>query len=199
MEVTIEEIQQQFDTLPEELKLAIIDINIDDKIIEIGNNHNLTVGQIQQLSLEVHVHAYGMLPMEGMQQSIQDSLKLEPEKTKTIVEEINEKIFIPIRKNMQEEEVETEGGGEENKNIKNTNLQETEEKLKNPNTEQEQITNIINQKLVNGFKAQTSISEHNLNNIKPPTSTPSPTPETKNVETQSSTDLKTDPYRELPE
>jgi len=100
MEITIEEIQKKFESLPEDLKWAIIDANIDDNIIEIGQAENLNVRQMGQLSLETYMEIFGFTKPENLEDSIQKSLELPPEKIRTIVNAINNRILKKIREKM---------------------------------------------------------------------------------------------------
>lgn len=97
MEITIEEIQKKFDNLPEDLRWAIMAADVDEKITEIGKSQNLTVQQMGQLSLETHVVMFGLIHPDKFEESLQASLGLEPEKIKTIVMLVNEKILKNIR------------------------------------------------------------------------------------------------------
>lgn len=115
MEISLEEIQKKFESLPEDLKWAIMAANVDDNIIEIGQKENLTVEQMGQLSLETHMVMFGFTHPDKFEESVKNSLKLPEEKTHAIVNDVNEKILKEIReklmnpsKNEEEEEKDTE-------------------------------------------------------------------------------------------
>ena len=82
MEITLEEIQKKFESLPEDLKWAIMAANVDDNIIEISQTNGLNVEQMGQLSLETHMVMFGFTPLDKFEESIRNSLKLGDEKTR---------------------------------------------------------------------------------------------------------------------
>ncbi len=95
--VTLEEIQKKFESLPEDLKWAIMAANVDDKIIEIGQKHGLLVEKMEQLSLETHAVMFGYTHPDKFEESVKASLGLPELKVKEIVEDVNEKILKDIR------------------------------------------------------------------------------------------------------
>lgn len=97
MEITIEEIQKKFESLPEDLRWAIMGADVDNKIIEIGKENNLKVEEMGQLSLEVHAVMLGFIHPNQFEASVQESLKFDPNKTRTLVNAVNEKILKNIR------------------------------------------------------------------------------------------------------
>lgn len=97
MEITIEQIQKKFKSLPEELRWAIIDSNIDDKIIAIGETVGLNIEKMGQLSLEVYVVLIGLIHPDDFASSIKKSLNVDDNRIKSIVDLTNEKIFKNIR------------------------------------------------------------------------------------------------------
>lgn len=97
MEISIEEIQKKFENLPEDLKWAIMASNIDDKIIDIGQSHELNVAQMGQLSLEAHMVIFGLIHPDKFEESLKGSLRLSDEKIKAITADVNNKILRNIR------------------------------------------------------------------------------------------------------
>ncbi len=102
MEVSIEEIQQKFESLPEDLKWAIMAVKVDDKIIEIGQMRSLNVEQMGQLSLETHMVMFGFVHPDQFEASLKGSLKLPDDKTRELVNDVNEKILKSIRGKLME-------------------------------------------------------------------------------------------------
>lgn len=97
MEITINQMQEKFKSLPEETRWAIMAANVDDKIIDIGQKNNLTVKQMSQLALETQAVMLGFLPPEEFESSIKISLGLSPELNKMVVESVNKDILSEIR------------------------------------------------------------------------------------------------------
>ncbi|MFA6300929.1 MAG: hypothetical protein WC609_01100 [Candidatus Paceibacterota bacterium] len=177
MEITLEEIQKKFETLPEDLKWAIMAAKVDDNIIEIGQTEGLNVEQMGQLSLETHMVMFGFTHPDKFKESVKNSMKLGDEKTQAVVNAVNEKILKEIRvkimamynpapetKNIQaEEEKNTEilnSAGIEVLPTKNTPTNDIgEKKLK------EDVHTILAQKLSSSVQSGVARTEHTLENI----------------------------------
>lgn len=107
MEITIEEIQKKFEELPEDIKWAIMEADVENKILEIGKKEELNVSQMGQLALEVNTAMLGFYPIEKFEDSLKVSMKLSDDKTKMIVEDVNNMILKTIREKMKENRTET--------------------------------------------------------------------------------------------
>ncbi len=107
MEITIEEIQKKFDELPEDIKWAIIEADVENKIIEIGKKENLNVAQMGQLALELNAAMFGFYPLDKFADSAKASLQLSDDKMKAIVDDVNTLILKSIREKMRESRTET--------------------------------------------------------------------------------------------
>lgn len=210
MEITIEEIQKKFETLPEDLKWAIMATKVDDKIIEIGRFHNLNVEQMGKLSLETHMVMLGYVHPDKFEESVQISLGFPKDKTKTIVDAVNEQVLKGLREkimalhnehNKQEKEIDQvekeeellkETGIEINKEVNKTEplikkMESPEEMLRdveNPKLIKIQSP-ILAQKLTSAYKMPSSNTDHSIpKKIEPAARAPLP---------------KIDPYRMNPE
>lgn len=200
MEITLEEIQKKFESLPEDLKWAIMAAKVDDNIIEIGQAQNLNVEQMGQLSLETHMVMFGFTHPDKFEESIKGSLNLSDEKTRAIVNAVNEKILKGIREAMKSSQVVEENTEEEvpvpeaEDEEKNTQVLSehgieilpagTEQKKELPNIEK--IHPLLTGKLAGPSQIPPSNTQYSLGNITkttPPPSYPG----------------KEDPYREKPE
>ncbi len=100
IEVTIEELQKKFESLPEDLRWAIMAANVDENITEIGKEFNLNVEQMGQLSLETHAVMFGYTHPDKFEESVKASMQLPDEKNKAIVNAVNEKILKNIREQL---------------------------------------------------------------------------------------------------
>jgi len=100
MEITLEEIQNKFESLPENLKWAIMDANIDENITSIGQRHGLNIEQLGQLSLETHMVVLGYTHPDKFEESLKESFKFPDEKNREIIQDINEKILKNIREKL---------------------------------------------------------------------------------------------------
>ena len=178
MQITIEEIQNKFEKLPEDLKWAIMSAKIDEKLMQIGKDQGLNIRQIGQLSLETHAVMLGYITPENFPISIKASLQLPEDKIKNITNSVNETILKGIREKL----VEARGGYKEEESDHTihqeplpkepTQIQETikpnpEKDLENKIKEEDKkITNgIINKKLLSTVASNTTKSEYSANNI----------------------------------
>lgn len=206
MQITLEEIQKKFESLPENVKWAIMGANVDDNIIEIGQQQGLNVEQMGQLSLEVHMEMFGFTPADKFEESVKNSLNLPSDKIKAIVEAVNEKILKKVRENMMAEEnnpaSDTEDTDEEenDKQILNSSgieiLDENKKEIMPPVEKlelkaKETEPPILAQKLTGFVKNEVKETEHALNNL-----TKMSAPVTSNEKPKIPS---TDPYREIPE
>ncbi len=212
IEITIDEIKEKFDKLPEDLKWAIMGANIDDHIIDIGQANQLNVAQMGQLALETYAVILGYTKAEDFEKSVKASLGFEEDKTKLLVSLVNEKVLKPIRENLVTASLEKDKKTKEDSftmesvqkpeseilletklHIENKKLEEKvegkvvekdESALKN-NT----VTNSIPaQRLFNSYKIPSTTTNH---------STPNITKQTPSTDSQP-TPIKVDPYREIP-
>ena len=186
MEITLEEIQKKFETLPEDLKWAIMAANVDDNIIDIGKIEGLNVDQMGQLSLETNMVMFGFTPVEKFEESVKASLGLPEEKIKSIVKDVNEKILKNIREKLinlttpQTEEVVKfpETHPEDLEELKAHGIEIIPQKLElNASEEHDaaQIHKILSQKLSGSVQTPVAKSDHSLENItKQPSTTPVP-------------------------
>jgi hypothetical protein len=189
MEITLEEIKNKFEKLPEDLRWAIIASNIDENITSIGQKHGLNIEELGQLSLETHMVVLGYTHPDKLEESIKNSLGFPNEKNKELVREINEKILKDIREKLmslnkkedkyieQIEEVEkTRPHVAVQVKIENTQNEEVKKEMKIPekinyeDAEKEAqnkkiIESVFFKKLSDSFKAPTTKTEHFVKNI----------------------------------
>jgi hypothetical protein len=189
MEITIEEIQKKFETLPEDLKWAIMAADVDGKITEIGRLNGLNVEQMGQLSLETHMVMFGFTHPDKFEASVKGSLGFDQMKTRVLVNAVNEKILKDIREkimNLHNAEEKKEEAHPEDKSheeiFKSVGIEVVPKKEEAPKS-----VSFANQKLTGTFQMQNKTSEYTLNNISKQNETPKTTPS------------KIDPYREIPE
>jgi hypothetical protein len=203
MQITLEEIQKKFESLPENVKWAIMGANVDDNIIEIGQQQGLNVEQMGQLSLEVHMEMFGFTPTDKFEESVKNSLSLPSEKIKAIVEAVNEKILKKIRENMMGEENNPASDKEymneeenENKILHSSGIEilnGNQKEIMPPAEKLELNANqpILAQKLTGFVKNEVKETDHALDNLTKTASAP--------VGPGVNKIPHTDPYREIPE
>lgn len=177
IEITIEQIQEKFNSLPEELRWAIMSSNVDEKITELGRMHNLTVQQMGQLSLETHAVMLGFTHPDKFEESVRLSLGFDKDKTSLLINAINEKILKEVRdqvlllhsKPKTEDSSEPQIPESDNKIIEesvNAPKTQTEPiKIETKTENQNNIDSILSKKLAGAFKMGGATTEYSLNNI----------------------------------
>lgn len=200
MEITLQEIQQKFEELPENLKWAIMAANIDEHLTTIGQRHGLNIDQLGQLSLETHMVVLGYTPPDNFESSLKGSLNLPDDKNKEIIKEINEQILEQIREKLKSfdeteeknlpipEQAEPLEDIEENNDKVEENTQDKEKIIENKKI----MESIAFKKLSGSFNSQIKKTEHSLDNI-------SKNKEGGNMVSQQDVKITDDPYRMKPE
>lgn len=174
IEITIEEIQKKFESLPEELKWAIMKSEVDEKITELGKMNNLTVQQMGQLSLETHAVMFGITHPDKFEESVRLSLGFDNDKTKLLINAINEKILKEVREQvlMLHSKPKTENSTTEILDLKpedphtpNPQINLTPATPEIKTEDQNNIDSILSKKLSGAFKMGGATTEYSLNNI----------------------------------
>jgi hypothetical protein len=96
-----QKIEARMAELPEDVRNAINDDGLDEKIKAIGQKFNLHIDQIGALGDEVMLALLGFTPLAGFAGELAAQLSLDPVLAQTIVAEINSSIFVSIRESMQ--------------------------------------------------------------------------------------------------
>jgi len=217
MEITLEEIQKKFESLPEDIRWAIMAAKVDDTVIDIGQARGLTVEQMGQLSLETHMVMLGFVHPDKFEQSLKGSLKLSDEKNKQIVEDVNEKILKDVREKLMslysgevdettkpvspttppvaETKIEEEKVDLSNDILKQAGIEIMPDELPSGKTEipEKKGESILSSKLNNSFKMAGTKTEYSFNN--PTEAKNTPTPAEVKTPTPTSPTPKVDPYR----
>lgn len=100
-----DDIQQKIEArlaeLPEDVRNAINDNDLDAKVRSIGQKFNLHIDQIGGLGDEVMLVMLGFTPLEGFAGALATQLSLDPVLAQTITAEVNTSIFLSIRESMK--------------------------------------------------------------------------------------------------
>jgi len=96
-EITLEEIQKKFESLPENLRLAILVSDADKKINTIGRENGLNINQNTELLLKTHLTMFGFISLEKFKDSVKEINKMPSQVVESIVKDINEQILKDIR------------------------------------------------------------------------------------------------------
>ena len=172
-EITLDEIQKKFDSLPESLRLAIIVAGADKKINYIGREHGLNVNQISELLLKTHIMMFGFIHPDSFENSIKEISNIPSKVVHGIIKDINEQIIKDMRDDLvalaekpekaekinelEEKEIKTED--EKNDNIlKSAGINIITSSIKKEKIIQDEINNIISNK--------DNVSQNKIENIK---------------------------------
>lgn len=96
-DITLEEIQNKFESLPENLRLAIIVAGADKKVNSIGREHGLNIKQIAELLLRTHVVMFGFVHPDKLVELVGGITKIPPQVVKGITRDLNEQIIKDIK------------------------------------------------------------------------------------------------------
>ena len=105
------ELRTRFELLPSELQNAITSSEYQTKLFEIAKIHKLTFEKLGQLEMETTMVLLGMTPPDEYRTDLVEQIGLPEKDVDSIVHEINEQVFKPIRESLMKlynkDEVET--------------------------------------------------------------------------------------------
>lgn len=104
MEITPDQIENAFDKIPQTLSKAIREINISQIIHEICTSHNIHIDKEGILSSEVWYVLLGLSDAESLPRKIGSQIIVPGLDPNALITEINEKIFLPVKHRMMENE-----------------------------------------------------------------------------------------------
>jgi len=94
-------VMERFRDLPEDLQKAIFSPNTADAILAAGKNSGIAIDKIGELADETGLVMLGITPPGEFIRNLTRRLELDPEKAKAVAEEINQKIFQPVRESLK--------------------------------------------------------------------------------------------------
>ncbi|MEK7502843.1 MAG: hypothetical protein AAB556_00165 [Patescibacteria group bacterium] len=96
-----QEILDRYLNLPEDLQKALFSPQNSEAIFEIGKKHGLAVDKMGELADETGLVMLGMTKPSEYIKNLSQRLGVEPEKAKAVAEDINQKVFAPIRESLK--------------------------------------------------------------------------------------------------
>ncbi|MEK7572747.1 MAG: hypothetical protein AAB493_02755 [Patescibacteria group bacterium] len=96
-EITLEEIQKKFGSLPENLRLAILVSDADKKINTIGRENGLNVNQNTELLFKTHLVMLGFIHPDKLEDFIKEITDIPLQVVKSVAKDIDEQILKDIR------------------------------------------------------------------------------------------------------
>jgi len=102
MPFTTEQIENQYQTLPNEIKEAMLKIETADIVRTIGNKYALHVDQVGELADEIGLVMLGLTRPNEFVTHIIARIGVDHIVAEAIAKEVNEQIFLKIRESLQE-------------------------------------------------------------------------------------------------
>ena len=102
MTYTQEQLEQAYQRLPEASKEILYSVETSDKLMAIGQQHQLHIDQIGEMADEVGFVLLGLAPSSELLTKLQTRLKVERVVAENLTADINTKIFLPIRDSLRQ-------------------------------------------------------------------------------------------------
>ena len=99
---TQEELQKLFDTLPEELKDALLSEGTAERISEICQRYEIKEKEVPEIAKMVGNVLMGLLPPEEFRESLEKKLFIDKERAENISREVNRFILFPVKESLAE-------------------------------------------------------------------------------------------------
>src|SRR3989344_1901753 len=96
-----QEIIKRYMDIPEDVKKALFATTTSDAIFEVGKKHGLAIDKMGELSDETGLVMLGMTKPSEYIKNLEKRLGVEAIKAKEIAEDINQKVFSPIRESLK--------------------------------------------------------------------------------------------------
>ncbi len=101
MEYSSEQLLERFSKLPDDLKTATWDLDIEGAVGDIGIKYQLHIDQIGVLADHIALTIIGLEPIDQFKNNLEKELLLPKEKMNELIGEVNQQIFLPIRESLQ--------------------------------------------------------------------------------------------------
>ncbi len=101
MTYTKEQLSEAFKKLPQDIRNAIFSVDTATAIQEIGTKNQLMIDKVGELADETGLVMLGFTRPSTFISNLSDRLGIEKEAAKEIAEEINSRIFFPVRENLK--------------------------------------------------------------------------------------------------
>ncbi len=96
-----DEVMKRYLDLPEDVQKTLFAPETSNSILEIGKKHGLTIDKIGELADETGLVMLGITPPSEYIKNLVKRLSVNAEKAKGIAEDINQKVFSPIRESLK--------------------------------------------------------------------------------------------------
>ncbi|MFY9462669.1 MAG: hypothetical protein WAP52_00600 [Candidatus Sungiibacteriota bacterium] len=99
---TKEQLEAQYEKLPDVLKDAIFSVEIAEKMFELGKKHGLTMEKTGFAAEETGFVILGLLPPREFAASLASRLDIDKEKSLALASDINHQVFFPLREALKD-------------------------------------------------------------------------------------------------
>lgn len=100
-QINEETILKRYESLPDDLKEALMGVSTADALYDIGRKANLNVEKIGALAEEVGLIILGFTPSANFISDLKTALGVNEEKASEIAGQVNERVFLPIRESLK--------------------------------------------------------------------------------------------------
>lgn len=108
---TQQQLEEKYDNLPEDLRAALFNVDIANKMFEIGKKNRLTIEETGNVSEEAGLVILGLEKPQNLLANIKNRLNLDESEIKKIVHDVNEQVFFPLREALRKaHNIDIEGG-----------------------------------------------------------------------------------------
>ncbi len=101
MPYTKEQLLEKYKKLPQDVQDAIFSVDTSEIVREIGEKHKLMIDKIGELADETGLVMLGLTHPNQFISNLTERLEIEHDIAKEIAEDINSKVFFPIRENLK--------------------------------------------------------------------------------------------------
>lgn len=102
MDNTQQIIKKQLNTLPSDIKKAILSVDLREKLKMIAEKNNFHIDQAGNLENETMFVMLGLESPDNYENNIKREMRISEEQAKLITADINKEIFLPIRESLRE-------------------------------------------------------------------------------------------------
>ncbi len=99
---TTQLIKERFAELPQDVKNAILAVDLHPRLVKIAQNNHLHIDQAGTLETETMLVMLGLEKADDFTDNIRRELSISPDAAKKITAEANQDIFLPIRDSLKQ-------------------------------------------------------------------------------------------------
>lgn len=101
-EYTKKQLHQIYKTLPKELKKVVFSKETADQIYDISVRNGIKEEQISEIAWIAGKVLLGLLPLKEFRGTLEQEMKLKPQKAKALSQEIYRFVFYPVKESISE-------------------------------------------------------------------------------------------------